>query len=461
MKGLRPCILVYNPISGHGHLDSWNALFVSLLLERGYRVLALTPDRKILESWLAQRKLADHPMLHVLDWDAPRFQFPKRHRIQKLWQWWLSYGKSYADQYPESRITPEMSGYTRIKKRIFQIIVPLLYRLSYAVHSLFSRKVSQRAEGSENPSEIHYLGPVEMADRINAALKESPWRPGCLFNMYMDMYKTDVESWRQFASVCRLPWGGIRFVPSELPPREGYYRLPSLGGMCFLDESTCQTYRSSLSGKYFQYLPDITYAELPASACLLAEEIRSRAGDRSIIFLGGSISGQKNIARWSELIALADPKQWFFVQVGEIHANTFSLEDTVALERLVANPPENLLLHTHYVSDEREFNAIIQVTDILFAVYRNFRHSSNMLGKAAYFEKPILVSEGYLMGDMVRRYGIGLSVQQDDVQAMILALERLRKGRVSHENFSAYRKACNENVAGDSVEKFIGHLLSH
>ena len=38
MNSGRPCILVYNPLAGHGHLDSWNALFVSLLLAGGYRV---------------------------------------------------------------------------------------------------------------------------------------------------------------------------------------------------------------------------------------------------------------------------------------------------------------------------------------------------------------------------------------------------------------------------------------
>lgn len=432
-------------------------MFVSLLLERGYRVLALTPDRKVLESRLAQRQLADHPMLHVLDWDAPRGQLPKRRCIREMWHWWLSYGKSYADQSSESRVVPGMSLFISIKKRVFQIVVPPFYRASRAVDAIFL----QQKKEPEDSSEMHYLRPADMADHINAALKASPWRPDCFLNMYMDMYKTGADAWRQFASICRMPWGGIRFVPSDTPPREGYYRLLSLRGMCFLDELTCKAYQASLSGKYFQYLPDITYAELPEYPCSLAEEIRCRAAGRRMIFLGGSISGQKNIACWSELIALADPKRWFFVQVGEVHANTFSPEDIVAFERLMANPPENLALHTHYVSDEREFNAIIQNADILFAVYRNFRNSSNMLGKAAYFEKPILVSEGYLMGDRVCRYGIGLAVPQDDVQAMLCALERLVKDRVPSENFSAYRETCSEEAAGDSVEQFVRRLLAH
>src|SRR5262245_51813242 len=64
------CILLYNPISGHGHLDSWNFLFVSILLRSGYRVLALTPDRDALQRALDGAGLAAHPMLCVLDWRA-------------------------------------------------------------------------------------------------------------------------------------------------------------------------------------------------------------------------------------------------------------------------------------------------------------------------------------------------------------------------------------------------------
>ena len=460
MNRSRPCVLIYNPVSGHGHLDSWNALFVSLLLERGYRILVLTPDRKALESRLAQRKLDDHPMLHVLDWDAPRVQLPKRQRIRKLWRWWLSYGKSYADQYPESRITPGMHARTRFKKQIFQIIVPPLYKLSHALQSLFLQGASTQRDDLHDPSETHYLEPIDMASRINAALKKSPWHPSCLFNMYLDTYKTSAEAWRVFASMCRLPWGGIRFAPTDPPPHEGYYALSTLGGVCFLNEATCRDYSASLSGKYFQYLPEITNVGLPDAPCFLAEEIAYRAAGRKIVFLGGTIVGKKNIAHWSELIAQADARRWFFVQVGEIHGNTFSPADTAAFEGLVAHPPENLFLHAQYLSDEREFNDIIRIADIIFAVYRDFPFSSNMLSKAAYFEKPILVSDGCLMADRVRHYGIGLAVPYDDVRAMVCALEQLAKDSVPPQNFAACRVTSDEQVTGDSLERFIQHVLA-
>jgi glycosyltransferase involved in cell wall biosynthesis len=293
------------------------------------------------------------------------------------------------------------------------------------------------------------------------ALKKSRWQPDFLFNMYLDMFRSGARAWRAFASMCSLSWGGIRFVPSDTPPPEGYYALPSLRGVCFLDEITCTKYRDSIPDKYFQYLPDVTNAELPEAPCALAEQIIRRAAGRNIVFLGGSIGGQKNIARWCELIALVDPKRWFFVQVGEVHANTFTKEDSIAFEKMLTAPPENFFLHSEYLADERDFNAIVRAASVIFAVYRNFRISSNMLGKAAYFEKPILVSQGFLLAERVNRYGIGLTVPEDDVKAMSNALEHLVTDPVSAVKFAAYRAVFSEQMTGDCLERFLNRAMAH
>ena len=48
-------IVLYNPISNEGHLDSWHVLFVILLLAAGHRVIAMTSDPEGIA-----RKLASH-----------------------------------------------------------------------------------------------------------------------------------------------------------------------------------------------------------------------------------------------------------------------------------------------------------------------------------------------------------------------------------------------------------------
>jgi glycosyltransferase involved in cell wall biosynthesis len=229
--------------------------------------------------------------------------------------------------------------------------------------------------------------------------------------------------------------------------------------MCFLDRETCEEYRQILSQKYFTYLPDITNVDLPDHSFPLAETVLQRAGGRRIVFLGGSIGGQKNIENWCRLIAMADPRRWFFIQIGEIHTNTLSAQDVSAYQQLAAHLPDNVLLHEAYLPDEREFNALTDRSDVIFAVYRNFRISSNMLVKAAYLEKPILVSDKHLLGERVRRYGIGLGVPEDDPDAMLTGLEQLAAAPIPADRFAAFRADFSLEAMSDRLHGFFERVL--
>lgn len=382
-----PCILIYNPISGHGHLDSWNALFVSCLLESGWHVLALTPDVADLRVRLEDKGLANAPRLTILDWDVLRRSFVEKviGRLQRLF--------------------------------------------------------TKRSLPNSSDPEINYLSPLEFAQRVKKSLKRTSWKPDLVFNMYMDLYKTDQTSWDAFEAHSKFPWAGIRFVPKALPT-EAYYRSASSFGMCFLDEQVCEKYREILPGKVFSYLPDITETALPASPSKLVQQIKNIAAGRKIVFLGGTIGGSKNLHRWYELISRADARKWFFMQIGEVHESSLTKDDISARNQILQNWPENLFIYPEYLQDEKQFNEIILLSDVLFAVYRDFKISSNMPGKAAAFNRPILVSDNYLMGARVVKYEIGCVVPQDDVSKMLLALNALvqpdRLQSLSH-GFEAYR----------------------
>ena len=286
--------------------------------------------------------------------------------------------------------------------------------------------------------EASYLEPLDFARRVRAVIGEAQWHPDFVFNMYMDLYRTDTERWTKFGKSFKWPWGGIRFVPHPAPT-EGYYGIASCVGMCLLDEAVSARYQKLLPAKVFACLPDITDASLPDEPTDLVKEINRRAAGRKVIFLGGTIGGNKNLARWIELIALSVPDQWFFLQIGEINFNALTQADVRALAILTATPPENLLTHAAYLPDERAFNDVIRACDIIFAVYRNFKISSNMLGKAAAFEKPILVADNYLMGRRVIKYGIGRAVSENDSRQMLAAATDLVNNPVPVENFAAYR----------------------
>lgn len=464
MKNNRPCILVYNPISGHGHLDSWNAMFIAILLEKGWDVLALTPDVPALLSRLAQKGMANSPHLHVLDHNASVTDIgwlALRARMQRAWQWWNIFGNHYFYRRPGSETMADMPFLVYWKTRLFQKVVPFLFRASYFLYARYHRIRKPREVSSDRDEhEAGYLNPVDFARRIRAALQKSALKPELVFNMYMDMYRSSTDSWNKFAALTRWPWAGIRFVPADFPV-ECYYTLSSLRGMCFLDENICRIYQEKIPNKFFEYLPDITETGLLDQPSALAQEIRQRAAGRKVVFMGGSIGAQKNLARWYELIALADPRQWFFVQIGELHRGALTTEDTVALEKVMSCPPENILLKDEYLQDERAFNDIIRTADVIFAVYRDFRISSNMLNKAATFEKPILVANNHLMGERVRTYGIGKTVPQDDANLIYGALMALDEAATLNDSFERYRNDFGINALEINLTRFIERCIAN
>ena len=388
----RPCVLVYNPLAAHGHLDSWNEMFIGLLLEAGWRVLSLTPDGRQLSERLDVKGIAGRDRLQILTWRDD----VRPHIVERIW--------------------------LRLRRMIGHC----------------ARRAGLRKKRPVMPDpEASYLEPREFAQRVRAAIGEAQWSPDFVFNMYMDLYRTDVERWSKFDKSFKWPWGGIRFVPHPAPT-EGYYQIASCAGMCLLDEAVSARYQKLLPAKAFACLPDITDARLPDEPTRLVGEIVRRAAGRKVVFLGGTIGGNKNLARWIELIALSDPEKWFFLQIGEINFNALTQADAHALAILEATPPENLLVHPEYLPDERGFNDVIRVSDIVFAVYRNFKISSNMLGKAAAFRKPIIVADNYLMGRRVTRYGIGRAVPENDSRQMLAAATDLVSNPIPVENFAAY-----------------------
>jgi hypothetical protein len=451
-------IILYNPISGHGHLDGWLAMFAAILLRREYTVYCLTPDTEALLLRLRQRNLEQHPNIVILPLPDTSYYAPPEYYIHFLNRL-RGLSNTYVNRLEGSRITPDMPFKQRSKKRLAQLLVPPAYAVFDAIRR-FMQFLTPSA-GVPQPiadGEAGHLSPDDWGRRMKKALQTLPSRRYFLFNMYMDMYRTDQSSWKEFALHCPLPWAGIRFVPAPVPC-EAYYALPNLRGMCFLNEELCQVYSKALPGKHFACLPDVTDASLPPVPSPMAQVITERAVGRKVVLMGGSIGHQKNITQWRELIRQADPQRFFFAQIGEIHYGTFSEEEQSILRDLAAAPPENFFMVDAFLTDERDFNACINASDIIFAVYRDFRISSNMPGKAAAFDKPILVSDRYLMGERVRQYNLGAAVPEDNAMAILAALERLVRTPPSPENFAAYRAAHSEEAMGQALEKFLGACL--
>ncbi|NEO27907.1 MAG: glycosyltransferase family 1 protein, partial [Kamptonema sp. SIO4C4] len=59
-----------------------------------------------------------------------------------------------------------------------------------------------------------------------------------------------------------------------------------------------------------------------------------------------------------------------------------------------------------------QFNGLIASFDILFIAYEDYPYSSNILTKASFLSKPVIVSEGFRLGERVKNYNLGVTIPE-------------------------------------------------
>jgi hypothetical protein len=436
-------ILVYNPISNEGHLDSWHVLFIELLHKEGWRVIALSTDPTALQAKLVAKGLKLSESLVVFQTRMNPISKPSLSR--QAWQ-------ALNAQHDKVRYQAKPNRLGQYLKRTGVLIA---YQAVDTVHRLYrgvKRLGKPALVGGQSTEAV--LQPADFAAAVNEVLARYPGQVSKVLNMYIDAYRADQEAWQNFKFSESIPWAAVCITPG-VEPTEAFYRLPDFQGACFLDEAVCAQYQKALPSQYFEYMPDIADVELPAQRTPLTKQLIAQAAGRKIVFMGGSIGRQKNLAVWFELVRTVDPTHWYFVQIGRLNQNNLSASDQLALAALVADHPANLMIYPDYLPDEREFNEVISVADVIFAVYRDFKRSSNMLSKAAYFEKPILVSDAHLMGERVKRYKIGYAVKEDDVDSIRKGLVALETTPDFGDHFEAYRRDFNLDRAAQRLSRFI------
>lgn len=233
-------------------------------------------------------------------------------------------------------------------------------------------------------------------------------------------------------------WSGLYFQPrySLLPKKWQWLRRGMVNPISVLSSTGCrmvaiqdETVASLLEhrlGKPIVTFPDFTDESYPDMSFELIPQILSKAAGRKIIGLLGSLERRKG------MLTLLDVTQqmgndWFFVFAGKLAETTFTREELARIQEVVQADPDNCLFHLTRIPTEQQFNAVVQICDVLYAAYENFQTSSNLLTKAALFEKPIIASDDYCIGERVRNYQLGYTVKESDVMGCVLILQRLHR----------------------------------
>lgn len=227
-----------------------------------------------------------------------------------------------------------------------------------------------------------------------------------------------------------------------------------------LNEHAVAALADFLGDKPVLLFPDFAPEPCPSSTQLpLLQEIRSRAGRRALLVLVGALDGRKGLQEFFRLAELLPQESWFLVCAGRIYPHTLSSEMSQLLSQAQSARYSNVLVCDRWLTDS-EFDAILQEATAVFAAYRGFSGSSNLLTKAAQAARPVLVSEGGLMAERVQRYQTGYVFPEADVLAManLLTGEKLKSLRFSPEFLNSCQRYCADHSL-ERLSQIVGSLF--
>ena len=242
-------------------------------------------------------------------------------------------------------------------------------------------------------------------------------------------------------SLQRLPyqWSGL-LVQSALPPyhrgmpdTRPFLRSKNCVGVGILNEYSAKDLETFQ--RHILLFPDFADLSAPATNYPLLQKLKEKARGRKVISLLGSINFRKGIKLLLESIPLLPKDEYFFLIAGKSSLTAQQENDL----RAFGESRNNCLFSLEKIPDESCFNALIAESDLIFAAYKQFTGSSNLLTKAAAFRKPVIVSRGLCMGRRVEQYGTGQTTGEDNAGECSAAIRSLcTETRMDTQAFARY-----------------------
>lgn len=188
------------------------------------------------------------------------------------------------------------------------------------------------------------------------------------------------------------------------------------------------------------YLPELVYTEQDPNSDIV-NEIKRQANGRKIISMIGSVVPKKNPLLFLNTVSLLRPNQFYYVMVGLLDPAQFPARELDVMYELINKVAKAAYIRLdYYIPTEEEYNSLFAASDIVFLNYQAHPFSSNALIKAMALGKPVIVSKGYIMEQIVREYDwpIATSYNPEDIAQIIdtpgeLTIEKEQVARLAND----------------------------
>lgn len=412
-----------------GSLISYHKAIVDAFLQLGYQVISLSPNPQDLEAYFIERypDSSVRPVCYLFEyplWEegilSPFKKHPSVKGCDQGWTW-----RGIAGRF-------SLVGLAVFKTILNTFKTGFLpgQHWNDAIHLLKTWSKTVRFWWSIG----NYIKRVEQDLETRIEMVFFPWTD--------DHYYHSLLSPRLLDSIFPYQWSGLYLWVPDLTQHVQWGKLrryePLLSKNCkalaIINEFyASQAHKALGLDKKILMFPDITNDEAPDRDDALVQQIQAEAAGRKVIGLFGELSKRKGLIAYCQLVqAVAQTRpDWFFVIAGPLdQKSTYSSEELAELQILLRDLAcPNLLVALGRITDGKKFNGLMNACDVIYAVYPNFPHSSNMLTKAALLRKPVVVNQGYVVAQRTEKYGLGIAVSDGgDIEQIESAIDSLLEG---------------------------------
>lgn len=237
------------------------------------------------------------------------------------------------------------------------------------------------------------------------------------------------------------------------------FRQPYLHRLLCLDPLAIEALdKGGLSqGKALVLADPVEAVELQGLSHHLRERLNIEA-QRKVFLLFGELTARKGVEQMLDAIALLPDElcqTLCFVLVGRCDPAT-KARFHARIVQVCRDRPVQIIEQYEFVS-QQAVQDFFQLADVVLAPYQKHVGMSGILLQAAAAQKPVISADYGLMGELVRRYQLGLAVDSTQPIELMKALSRFLQEPLD----SFYRaEKMKQFVQQNTVEKFASTILS-
>lgn len=159
------------------------------------------------------------------------------------------------------------------------------------------------------------------------------------------------------------------------------------------------------------------------------EQLKTSLGiepERKVFLLFGGLTKRKGVfplLKALTLLSIPENQKLCLLLVGSI-TSEFKQKIQPQIDQLVQSKGIQIISDYNYVSDDK-VQQYFQLADVILALYQRHVGMSGILMRAAAAGKPVLSSNYGLMGEITRRYQLGIDVDASNPEAIALQLRQL------------------------------------